>query len=506
MSQEVDKDIKTPLVLALDIGTSSLRAIIFDREGHAIHGLDAHQLYSLRTTTDGGAEIDVPDLLKATITAIDHILQLAGPLATEIAAVGISTFWHSLFAVDAQNTPLTPLYTWADTRSGAAAADLRRQLDERTIHARTGCVFHASYWPAKIRWLAQTQPDIWKQTKRLLSFGEYLLLHLFGDTACSFSMASGTGLLDQNALAWDQLLLDALNLDPQLLPPLRDRDTGFVGLRDEYARRWPALQRVPWYPALGDGACSNIGSGCLTPERLAIMIGTSGAMRAVVPTDHMDIPWGVWCYRVDRWRFLLGGALSEGGNVIAWLMQTLTIADLAAAEAHLQQTQPDGHGLTVLPFLAGERSPGWASHARGAIIGVTLSTQPLDILRASMEAIAYRFGLIHDILATTAPGARDIIASGGGLLHSPPWMQMIADVLNTRLTASTELEASSRGAALLALQTCGALRDLADAPAGTAETYQPDAAHHKIYRAAMARQSRLYEQLIGPAPAAPPIH
>jgi len=499
MPQEAAKDFQTPLVLALDIGTSSVRAIVFDRQGHTVHGLGVQQIYSLRTTPDGGAEIAAQDLLQTTITAIDHILQLTGPLATAIAAVGISTFWHSLLALDAHNAPLTPLYTWADTRSSQQAIELRNLLDERAIHARTGCVFHSSYWPAKLRWLTRTQPAIWKKAARLLSFGEYLFLHLFGDTVCSFSMASGTGLLDQQTLTWDPQLLNTLNLDPRRLSPLRDRNASFTGLRDEYAQRWPALRRIPWYPALGDGACSNIGSGCLTPERLAIMVGTSGAMRVVIPADHIDIPWGLWSYRVDKERFLLGGALSEGGNVIAWLRQALNITDLAAAETHLQQTPPDGHGLTILPFLAGERSPGWAAHARGAIVGLTLSTGPLDLLRASLEAIAYRFGLIHEILITAVPHATEMIASGGSLLHSPSWMQIIADVLNTPLTASTELEASSRGAALLALQACGALPNLADAPAGTSATYPPDPERHQIYRAAMARQHQLYEQLIRPA-------
>jgi len=536
MQLKADNHGEAPLALALDIGSSSLRAIVYDRQGHAVSGLEVQQRYSLHTTQDGGAEIDPRQLLEATTAAIDHILALAGPRAEQIAAIGISTFWHSLMAVDAHDRPLTPVYTWADTRSRNAAAQLRASLDERAIHARTGCVFHPSYWPAKITWLAQTQPDTWKEATLLLSFGEYLLRELFGEAACSFSMASGTGLFDQNELTWDQPLLDTLHLDAERLAPLCDRDAGLTGLRHAYAQRWPALQRIPWYPALGDGACSNIGSGCLTPERLAIMVGTSGAMRAALPTEHIDIPWGLWCYRVDRLRFLLGGALSEGGDVVAWLAHILNITDLATAEAHIQQAPPDGHGLTVLPFLAGERSPGWASQARGAIIGLSLSTQTLDIFQAHLEAIAYRFGLIHDMLVAAlyasdppsampttssagtnaAPDTRarpsehgsrpqnqpthEVIASGGGLVHSPAWMQIIADVLNNPVTASAEAEASSRGAAILALQACGVLKDLADAPAGTTETYQPDATRHAIYRAAMERQNQLYEHLIGPLP------
>jgi gluconokinase len=312
----------------------------------------------------------------------------------------------------------------------------------------------------------------------------------------SLSVASWTGLLNRQTLAWDAELLAHLDLSADRLPPLVDAGTPFTGLLPEYAARWPALRDVPWFPALGDGAAANLGSGCVAPDRVALTIGTTGAMRVVTPDRQrpVNVPLGLWLYRVDAERGLLGGALTEGGSLFAWMQQTLALG--GNLEADLAQMQPDSHGLTLLPFLAGERSPGWAENAQAAITGLRLSTTPLDILRAGLESIALRFALVYRRLNEAVPQAREVIASGGAILASPAWMQIIADALNRPLTACAEAEASSRGAALLALESLGALRDLREAPPALGQTYFPDEARHEKYADALERQQELYAALV----------
>jgi gluconokinase len=265
---------------------------------------------------------------------------------------------------------------------------------------------------------------------------------------------------------------------------------------------------VPWFPAIGDGAAANIGSGCTSPKRMALTVGTTGAVRVVQP-DVPEVPAGLWCYRVDQRRALLGGATSEGGNVYAWMRDTLRLGEAEAIEQALAKLPPDGHGLTVLPFLAGERSPGWAGDVRATISGLGLNTTPLDILRAGLEAVAYRFALIcagleaRDLgraadrpsqAATLDPRASTVIASGGGLLSSPTWMQIIADTLGRPVVASAEPEATSRGVALLALESLGAIASIEALPAADGTSYEPNAANHAIYQQAIARQVELYNR------------
>src|ERR671939_619336 len=350
----------SPLILTLDVGTSSLRTMLYDAQGSALPDAEVQITHSVNVTPDGGVELDPAVLFTNAVRAIDGML-LRVPPGRTIAGVATCTLWHSALGVDANGAAITPLYTWADTRATAAAAQLRTRLDQDAVHARTGCFLHPSYLPARLLWLSGAQPEAWRRATRWVSFGEYLHQRLLGKAICSVSMASGTGLLDVHRCAWDREVLDPIGLAPPQLSPLGDTADAVAGLCPQWAARWPALAAVPWLPALGDGACSNVGSGCTSPRRIALMVGTSGALRVVVDTPDAPVAPGLWWYRVDRRRPLLGGALSEGGNLVAWMRATLRLDALPALEAEIAAMAPDAHGLTVLPFLAGERSPGCAA-------------------------------------------------------------------------------------------------------------------------------------------------
>jgi gluconokinase len=463
---------------------------LYDVEARPVEGHAARVAYAPRITPDGGAELDPDALFEDVCRTVDQVL---AKLPARVLAVAASTFWHSLLGLDAGGRPLTPLYLWLDGRSRGEMAELRQRLDEREVHARTGCVLHSTYWPARLRWLQHTRSDVFKRVKRWVSFGEYLLQRLAGSSAVSVSMASGTGLLDVHTLEWDAPMLEFLGLEPaQLgtLTPLKDTSTT--------TDRWQALERVPWLPAVGDGACSNLGAGCASPDRFALMIGTSGAERAVwSPPAQFSIPWGLWSYRVDEQRVAMGGALNDGGSLLDWLRASLQLPDLAASEKAVAAIEPDSHGLTVLPLWGGERNPGWADDARGAIVGLRLGTEPAAILRACMEGVALRFAAIDGLLLDALPRAREVIATGGALLHSPAWMQIVADALGRPVYASTEAEASSRGAALLGLEAVGGLAaGLESVPPSTTRRFDPVPAHGERYRAAAERQRHLYDAVV----------
>ncbi len=484
-----------PLVLALDVGSSSARAEAFDAEGRA-QGLECQRAYEPTTTADGGVEVDPERLFHLAAEVLDGLVAGLGGRIDGVAAVATCTFWHTLLGVDARDRPCTPVYSWADTRSADAVETLRARVDEKVYHARVGCRLHTSYLPARLWWLREHGAATVREVRRWMSFGEYLGLRLFGELRTSVSMASGTGLFDQWARRWDPGILQVLGLDPTALGPIVDLDRPFRGLRPEFARRWPGLARVPWLPALGDGACSNVGAGCTTPARAALMVGTSGAMRVCLTAESVAIPEGLWCYRVDSRRLLLGGSLSNGGSVYAWLTDTLRLPPPEEVERELGAMSPDAHGLTVLPFLAGERSVGWVASARAAVVGLSLATRPIDVLRAGLETVAYRFALIHAQLREACPDVREVIATGGALLASPAWTAIMADALGVPLTPSTEAEGSSRGAALLASEALGLIPSLEAVPAGTGPAIPPDPGRHARYRAGLARHRALYDLLI----------
>lgn len=483
-----------PLILTIDIGTSSTRALAYDRQGRRVEGILAQIPNQLHTTADGGVVLDPTGLLDSVIQAIDRALQQAGAMAEKIGGVAMDTLVTNIMGLDRNGTPMTPIFTYADTRNTPDADALRQTFDLAAVHDRTGCRIHSSYLPARFRWLARTRPDRLEAVAYWVSLGEYLLATFFGQRVVSYSVASWTGLLNRHELVWDQIWLSHLPIDQAQLSSLIDVDRPLTGLQAEWAERWPVLKEIPWFPAIGDGAAANIGSGCDNPRRVALTIGSTGAMRVVVERSMATIPAGLWVYRVDKRRALLGGATTEGGNVFGWLNDTLQLP--AEVETELADMPPAGHGLTMLPFVAGERAPGWRDDARASLIGFSLNTRPIDILRAGLEAVAYRFALIHRLITPHLPPDHEIIASGAGLLSSPAWLQIMADVLGRPLLALAEKEATSRGAALLALEALGFTQEK---PAATGTIYQPHSEHHALHQAALARQVEMYERLLGPA-------
>ncbi len=481
-------------ILTLDIGTSSTRAMLFDEQARAVPDSEAQFKYEMHTTPDGGVEADADTLLACAERAMDDLLAQAGARAHHIVAVASDSLVSNVLGVDADGRAVTPVFTYADTRNARQVAELRARLDERATHQRVGTLFHSSYLPARFLWLARNRADEFKRVKYWMSLGEYFLWRWTGERACSYSVASWTGLLNRQKLDWDEELIAQLPITRSQLSPLVDHDHNVGALHGEYAKRWSALRAAKFFPTIGDGATANLGSGCVDPLRIALTIGTSSAMRVTYPRGTRPIPWGLWSYSVSRDLELLGGALSEGGNLFAWMNETLRLD--TQVEHILAAMQPDAHGLTVLPFLAGERAPNWNANARAAIIGLSLSTRPIDILRAGLEAIAYRLGLIFQLVRDVVPGASTVIASGGALMNSPAWIQIIADTLGVPVIASAEPEATSRGTALLALKALGIIQSLNDLPAQIGAVFTPDAARHEIYARAMERQKWLYNQIV----------
>jgi gluconokinase len=433
-------------VLALDVGSSSVRAQRFDERAEPVDDLRQEHY-------EGGDPDEIVRLVRRAIGGRDE----------SVDAVGTSCFGHSLVALDAHGKPLTPVLGWRDTGMAGAAARLRARVDPEAVRMRTGVYVHPSFWPAKLAWLAETEPEAFRSAARFVSFGDYLYEQLLGIVPpCSLSIASGTGLLDLHGQRWDADLLEVLSVDESRLPPISDAELD------------------GWYPAVFDGACSNLGAGCTGTARAALNVGTSAALRILYETEQPRLRPGLFLYRLDERRVVEGGALSDGGNLYAWLNTTL---------APSERGDPGDHGLTFLPFLGGERSTGWELNAKGAIAGLTFETTAQDIRQAALEGVALRLAAIAELL----PEVEEVVATGQGVLSDPGWIQIMADALARPVTASAVEEASLRGAAVATLERLGHAPP--EAPLG--EVFHPREERAEAYRSARERQQRLYEELRG---------
>jgi gluconokinase len=436
-------------VLALDIGTSSVRAARFD---------DSAEESEEPARRDYADEHDPDAILALVREAIDE----AGG-ADGVDAVGSSCFGHSLLALDGEGRPLTEMLSWRDTRSADAAQCLSNRVDAEAVHARTGCQIHSSYWPAKLAWLAQERPDVFRSARRFVSFCDYAYEQLLGrEVSAGIGMATPTGLVDLHTRTWDTELLEILGLDADRLPEISDEPID------------------GWHPAVLDGACSNFGAGCIGRGRAALMVGTSGALRTVYETEQPNPRPGLFLHWVDDRRVVEGGSLSDGGNIHHWIERTLRSADGSLADRG-----PGSHGLTFLTLLGGERSPGWHLHARGAVHGLTFDTTPLDLRQAALEGVAFRFADVADLM----PELEDVVATGRALLRDPDWVQIMADALGRPLRKSGVREASLRGAAVLTLERLG----VGSPAAPVGGTVEPRLQFADEYRVAREEQRRLYD-------------
>lgn len=480
-------------LLVIDLGSSSARTLLFDDDARLIDDSICSQKHDFYTDSAGRATADAAELQRLIEICIDAILR--HPAARSIRAVGMATFAGNWLGLDAAGRACTPVLTYADTLGSAEIPALLNKLGGHAdaYHQATGCMLHPAYLPAQYAQLQRAQPDLEAQIDRISDIGGYLYRQWFGTEApVSYSMASWSGLLDTARRDWHRnyarLLVGEGLLDK--LPYLADYDQPLTGLKAEYAARWSALRDAPFFLALGDGAAANVGSGAVDSGRIALTIGTTSALRVV--KDIERVPDGLWRYLVCGNMPLVGGATSEGGNVYQWVMDDLLKDDGGLAD-QLSGRAPDGHGLTVLPLLAGERSPGWQPNASGTVHGIRRSTSQLDMLQAHLEAVAIRLSLIFDLLA--APGAT-VVAGGGALRASAAWAQMVADAFDSPLQLLAEAEITARGVALMLLK-CLDGSDPAAEPARISRVIEPDPTGVSLLRAARARQVELYRRLYG---------
>ncbi len=512
------------LILAIDLGSSSIRASAYQTNGERLEDVSAYR-YTQQAADGTFDPYTVTELAEQVVSeCLERVRALRGEY--RFLAVAWTSFAMSWVGVNSSGQPVTPVYTYADTRSGPYADRLQRELEQEgafdSTCRRTGTPIHSAYAPAQLLRLASEEPERLARVAFWQTLASHLLARWQGRpfAPISSSEAGWTGLLNRDMYSWDAELVRRIDLGRESLPSIIDYAKYTHSLADPWAKRWPELAQAPFLLAVGDGVGANLGSGCTDNRRIALTIGTTAAMRVVIPIAErssqpgaqidfgrdvpcgqpdasdpvLEAPAGLWSYPIDSSRWLLGGALTDGGSLYSWLHEILAVEDSDALLARAARLAPDAHGLTILPFLRGERAPGWATEATLTISGMTPATTPAHIIRATFEAIAFRFRLIYDLLRPYLAPDSEIVASGGALQENGLWRQILADVLQTPVHLVDVDEATSRGAAILALQAL----NLPQPPLPpTIHTAMPDKQAGKRYEAATRRQEELYRRVIG---------
>ncbi|WP_250006884.1 gluconokinase [Actinoplanes sp. M2I2] len=476
-----------PLVVALDIGSTATRGGVHDASGRRVHGLQHKVPHAFTVAPDGTSVID-PDQVTAEVGQVLDAVTGNRRLGTRIAGVAMDTFAASLIAVDAAGHALTPCLTYADSRSADAVAALREELDEHAVQQRTGTRLHTSYHAPRLRWLAAAEPRVAGEATAFWSLGEYILARLIGEPLAGTSTVAWTGLLDRRTGELDAELLTAAGIGAEHLSPVRDLTEP---AHPAAPQRWPALARAAWFPVITDGFASNIGSGATDATVVTAATATSGALRVLLDGPADPLPFGLWNYRVSAGRTLLGGAINDVGRAVSWAQDTLRLSPelgsvLAAA--------PSDATPLVLPYLTGERAPGWIGEARAVLGGVSAATGADALFRGIVEGVALTYARVADELRPAAPRVLEVAAAGRVSNDHPEWLGILADVLGRPVTHVTRRRATQRGTALLALDVLAP--EIPRAPRATGATYEPRPAHAEHYAQRRARFAEAYDALV----------
>ncbi|MEU2610504.1 FGGY family carbohydrate kinase [Micromonospora sp. NPDC007271] len=455
-------------ILALDLGTSSVRGVVLDVDAGPRGGALARRKVRLATGEDGTGTLDGAGYLACLVDCLDELA--AGGHLGDIELVATSAQWHSVLPLGGDGEPLGPVLTWLDTRpeplTGAHGPD-----DAAAFHQRTGTWWHRCYWTVRLPWLRERTGG---RVARFVGLAEYVLGALLDDAPMSVSMASGAGLLDLRRADWDVEACDLAGVRAGELPALAP--PGWCGrLRPGYARRWPQLAGARWADPVGDGAASNVGSGCVDPSRAAVTVGTSAAVRlletAPAGAELPPLAEQLWRYRVDHQHVVTGAAYSSGGNLYAWANRELRLPAGAELEAALAQAAGD---LRILanPRFGGDRPPGLAPAGCGELRGLSFGTTAVDLLAGLMTGLCR---LVADDLAVLESGLdrpTEVVLGGGAMAASAWWRRAFAAALAPRTVRhQRNPEVGATGAALVALGRIAEAAHLG----GISRTDEPDA-------------------------------
>ncbi|KQL48452.1 gluconokinase [Brevibacillus choshinensis] len=497
---------KQTYFIGLDIGTTSTKAIVFTPSG-AVRGI-GNVDYPLLVPQPSWAEQDPETIFAAVITALKKAIEKADVDKHEIGGIGFSTAMHSLIAVDHQGSPLTHSIIWADNRSVAQADRLKQDGVGHNIYLATGTPIHPMSPLPKIMWLREQAPDTFRKAAKFISIKEYVIHRLFGQYVVDYSIASATGLFNLRKLDWDEEALYVAGITKQQLSEPVPTTHILRGMKIRYAEEIGLDVDTPFVVGASDGVLANLGIGAIDPGQVAITIGTSGAVRTVVPEPITDPKGRTFCYVLTENHWVIGGPSNNGGIMLRWFRDEFSWPEVERAKQMgvdpydvmiqaAENVRAGADGLLFLPFLSGERAPYWNAQARGSFFGIGLHHKREHFIRAVLEGILFSVYSIGIALRDLAGGASEIRASGG-FARSREWRQIMSDMFGYEVLIPESHESSSFGAALLAMHALGALNDLHDVKnmIHISHRHEPDLERSSTYLQLFYIYERVYYNLL----------
>lgn len=483
-------------LIGVDIGTGSVKAIRMTAQGQIVQ--QAQVAYPTLTPAPDVQEQAPEVVWQAFVKVLQRISATTGGAP---AAVALSSAMHSLIPVDERGIPLMNMMIWADNRSAAIADTLKNSPLGQALYRATGTPIHPMSPLTKVRWLSQQMPDLIKRTAKFIGIKEYIWHKLFGVFEVDHAIASATGFFDIIQRSWHPPALDFAGITADQLSKPVPTSWMRQGTLPDIPGLLPLFSNCAWIIGASDGCLANVGSFATRPGVAAVTIGTSGAIRVANTSPSPDDQRMPFNYILDDQLYITGGPINNGGIVLKWFAENILreplqeAADYQRLLAPIAQVPPGSEGLTFLPYLLGERAPIWNSDACGVFFGLQSHHRPAQLTRAVVEGIS--MALYQIAAGIEAQGlTMTAVHASGGFIHSPEWLQVLADILGKPVYLFHTEDASAAGACYLAMKTLGMIEHYDALQTPAQKEFLPHPASHIYYeRFQRPRVERLYTAL-----------
>ena len=496
-----------PYILAFDLGTTALKCALHDLKGEVI--AKASEEYQLITPTPDWVEMDVETYWQAFKIAVARVLKESNAIPSEIKALGVSAQGETLIVVDREAKPLRRAIVWLDNRAQQEADELSTVFGHRPAFEITGQVKLVPTWPAsKILWLRKHEPEIFERVSKFLLIEDYFLHRLSGEYACEGSLVTSTCYWNFRTRQWWGEMLEELHVSTDQLPPYRESGEGIGTLRPDIAEELGLSPGTVVCTGALDQACGAIGVGNIKPGIFSENTGAALAICATVEQPVIDPRDEMPCHYHGIPGLYMLHTFTSGGIVMRWFRDEfggpdmrvskttgLDAYDLMGMEA--ARVTPGCEGLVMLPHLQGAMAPEANPKASGVFYGFTLRHGRGHFIRAIMEGVCFIVRRNIEVIEGLGVPVNEIRSLGGGA-RSQVWKQMEADITGLPVLTTTNEEAATLGAAILAGKAVGlysSVEEAAEQMIQIKERFEPNPAHRSVYDDTFGTYVKLYDAL-----------
>lgn len=461
--------------IGIDIGTTATKAVVFDTSGKVVREVPkGYEMYHPKA--DWSVQ-KIDEVLNAVLSCIREITEGIQP-----EFISFSSAMQSILMIDQDENPLSDAILWADNRASGLAESLKNSSLGEQFYQLTGIPIHTFCPMTKILWWKENEPELFAKSSRFISIKEYIWHHLTGEYVLDSSMASGTGLMNLNTLNWEKSILDHLHITEAQLSPIVPVTHQAKGKLDGYL----------YILGGGDGALANLGSGAMERGKMALTIGTSGAVRLPIDKPFMDAQMRTQCYHLKDERYLVLGAVNNGAVILQWLKEAILKTDMSF-DVMIEEAKGISAGsddLLFVPYLLGERAPIWDASAKGSLLGISIHHTQAHLIRATLEGILFGLLSIAEILFDSPEERKKhVVMASGGFAKSETWLQMAADIFQMEIVVAETVESAAWGAVMLGFD---ALKIEHNFAANEGKRLMPNPDNQVIYEQQFTKFKKVY--------------